>query len=147
MQATGPCAWRKNGDRNGGGGRAFTGCPRWPGGLPAGCGGSQGRLLATQQQPPAPLRATRFNPCRGRGGKKMKFFYMNKRGIQHASSDVGMIFTAYNLRRTFNIIDINPLKAYLKGLGHYYWLFQRPFKAIFRHSRFLSLEPEFLCTF
>jgi hypothetical protein len=42
---------------------------------------------------------------------------MNKRGIQHASSDVGMIFTVYNLRRTFNILDLNLLKAYLKRLG------------------------------
>jgi len=72
---------------------------------------------------------------------------MNKRGIQHASSDVGMIFTAYNLRRTFNILGKNLLKAYLKGLGLYFWPFQRPFKAIFRHSGFLGWESGFLCTF
>jgi ABC-type arginine transport system ATPase subunit len=59
---------------------------------------------------------------------------MTKKSIKHASSDVGMIFTAYNLRRTFNILDKNQLKAYLKGLGLYFWPFQRPFKVIFEHS-------------
>jgi hypothetical protein len=33
--------------------------------------------------------------------------------IQHAYADVGMIFTAYNLRRSFNILDKNLLKACL----------------------------------
>jgi hypothetical protein len=37
-----------------------------PGGLFAGCGGSQGRLLAAQQRPLASLRASLVNPCRGR---------------------------------------------------------------------------------
>jgi hypothetical protein len=72
---------------------------------------------------------------------------MTKKSIKHASSDVGMIFTAYNLRRILNILDKNLLKAYLKGLGLYFWPFQRPFKAVFRHSGFLNLEPGFLCTF
>jgi hypothetical protein len=80
--------------------------------------------------------------------RQWDFYYiMTKRSIKHASSDVGMIFTAYNLRRTFNILDKNLPKAYLKGLGLYFWPFQRPFKAVFRHSGFLNLEPEFLCTF
>jgi hypothetical protein len=45
---------------------------------------------------------------------------MTKRSIKHASSDVEMIFTAYNLRRIFNILDKILLKAYLKGLGLYF---------------------------
>ena len=56
---------------------------------------------------------------------------MTKRSIQHASADVGIIFTAYNLRRSFNMLDKNLLKAYLKALGSAYSFFQRPFKAIF----------------
>jgi hypothetical protein len=80
--------------------------------------------------------------------RQWDFYYiMTKRSIKHASSDVGMIFTAYNIRRTFNILDKNLLKAYLKGLGLYFWPFQRPFKAVFRHSGFLGWEPGFLCTF
>jgi hypothetical protein len=80
--------------------------------------------------------------------RQWDFYYiMTKRSIKHASSDVGMIFTAYNLRRIFNILDKNLLKAYLKGLGLYFWPFQRPFKAVFGHSGFLGWEPEFLCAF
>ena len=56
---------------------------------------------------------------------------MTKRSIQHASSDVGMNFKTYNLRRTFNILDKNLLKAYLKAMGSACSFFQRPFKVIF----------------
>jgi hypothetical protein len=58
-----------------------------------------------------------------------------------------MIFTAYNLRRIFNILDKILLKAYLKGLGLYFWPFQRPFKVVLRHSGFLGWESDFLCAF
>jgi transposase len=80
--------------------------------------------------------------------RQWDFYYiMTKRSIKHASSDVGMIFTAYNLRRTFNILGKNLLKAYLKALGLYFWPFQQRFRAVFGHSGFLGWEPEFLCTF
>jgi hypothetical protein len=39
---------------------------------------------------------------------------MTKKTIKHASADVGLIFTAYNLRRIFNLIDPNLLKQYQK---------------------------------
>jgi hypothetical protein len=80
--------------------------------------------------------------------RQWDFYYiMTKKSIKHASSDVGMIFTAYNLRRIFNILDKNQLKTYLKALGLYFWPFQRSFKAIFGYSGFLGWEPEFLCAF
>jgi len=42
------------------------------------------------------------------------FYYVStKKGMKRAASDVGLIFVAYNLRRIFNLIDINVLKAYL----------------------------------
>lgn len=41
---------------------------------------------------------------------------LTKKTIQHAQADVGLMFTAYNLRRLFNLIDKNNLKAYLIGL-------------------------------
>jgi hypothetical protein len=50
-------------------------------------------------------------------------------------------------RRTFNILDKNLLKGYLKALGLYFWPFQRRFKAVFGYSGFLGWEPEFLCAF
>jgi hypothetical protein len=64
--------------------------------------------------------------------RQWDFYYiMTKRSIHHASSDVGMIFTAYNLRRTFNILDKNLLKAYLKALGFLFSSFLGSFKANF----------------
>jgi hypothetical protein len=77
--------------------------------------------------------------------RQWDFYYiMTKKSIKHASSDVGMIFTAYNMRRLFNILDKNQLKAYLKGLSPDFWSFQRRFRAVFGHSGFLGWEPEFL---
>ena len=46
------------------------------------------------------------------------FYYITtKKSIRHASADVGLIFTAFNLRRIFNTIDLNVLKAYLSTLA------------------------------
>ncbi len=39
---------------------------------------------------------------------------MTKKTKERASSDVGFIFTAYNLRRIINIIGVTNLGAYLK---------------------------------
>ena len=50
--------------------------------------------------------------------RQWDFYYiMTKKSIKHASADVGLIFTAYNLRRIFNLIGKNQLKEYLKGLA------------------------------
>lgn len=42
------------------------------------------------------------------------YYIMTKRTKARASADVGLIFTAYNLRRMFNIIDKEELKKYLQ---------------------------------
>ena len=39
---------------------------------------------------------------------------MTKKSMKHASADVGLIFTCYNLRRIFNLIGKSQLKEYLK---------------------------------
>lgn len=44
-------------------------------------------------------------------------YIMTKRSKQRASADVGLIFTAYNLRRIFNILPQNLLKDHLSKLG------------------------------
>ena len=50
--------------------------------------------------------------------RQWDFYYiMTKRSIHHASADVGMIFTAYNLRRTFNILYKKPAQSLPKGIG------------------------------
>ncbi|WP_165930026.1 IS1182 family transposase [Flavobacterium caseinilyticum] len=53
--------------------------------------------------------------------RQWDFYYiMTKKTIKHASADVGLIFSAYNLRRIFNLIDQNLLKQYLKVLALYF---------------------------
>ncbi len=54
---------------------------------------------------------------------------MTKKTIKHASADVGLIFTAYNLRRIFNLIDTNVLKQYLNTLSLLLWTIKSIFKA------------------
>ena len=45
------------------------------------------------------------------------FYYIStKRGSNHASADVGLMFVAYNLRRLMNIIDKNVFKKFLADL-------------------------------
>ena len=53
--------------------------------------------------------------------RQWDFYYiMTKKTIQHATADVGLIFTAYNLRRIFNLIDKNVVKQYLKTLSLFF---------------------------
>jgi transposase len=40
-------------------------------------------------------------------------YILTKKGISRASADVGLIMTAYNLRRIINIVGVNTLKNYL----------------------------------
>lgn len=44
------------------------------------------------------------------------YFISTKKGLKHASADVGLMFTAFNLRRLMNIIDKNMFKKFLKEL-------------------------------
>jgi hypothetical protein len=60
------------------------------------------------------------------------YYIMTKKGINRASADVGLIFTAYNLRRIFNLIDSNVLKEFLKKLALSWLMFKSLFKLIFR---------------
>lgn len=49
--------------------------------------------------------------------RQWNFHYIiTKKGMDRASSDVGLIFTAYNLRRIFNLVGSEILQAYLKTL-------------------------------
>jgi hypothetical protein len=56
------------------------------------------------------------------------YYIMTKKTIKHTSADVGLIFTAYNLRRIFNLIDPNLLKQYLKVLRCYFAVSSTYFK-------------------
>ena len=64
--------------------------------------------------------------------RQWDFYYiMTKKTIKHASADVGLIFTAYNLRRIFNLIDQNLLKQYLKILALYLRALKDVFNAFY----------------
>ena len=45
------------------------------------------------------------------------YYIMTKKTKKHASADVGLMFTAYNLRRIMNIVDRNVFKKFLEELG------------------------------
>jgi transposase len=69
------------------------------------------------------------------------YFVSTKRGIKRASADVGLIFTAFNLRRLINIIDKNAFKKFLGELASLYFAKQaslKPFKAL--------TSPSLLCS-
>ena len=64
--------------------------------------------------------------------RQWDFYYiMTKKTIKHAAADVGLIFSAYNLRRIFNIIDHNLLKQYLKVLALYFGVLTPVFNAFY----------------
>jgi hypothetical protein len=45
------------------------------------------------------------------------YFVSTKKGVKRASADVGLMFTAFNLRRLMNIIDKNLFKKFLSELA------------------------------
>lgn len=45
------------------------------------------------------------------------YYIMTKKGKKRASADVGLMFTAFNLRRILNILDQNLLKKFLEDLA------------------------------
>ncbi len=68
--------------------------------------------------------------------RQWDFYYvMTKKTMKHAAADVGLIFTAFNLRRIFNILDQNLLKKFLKALVFTFFILRSQFKR-FRTSYF-----------
>lgn len=63
--------------------------------------------------------------------RQWDFYYiLTKRTIKHASADVGLIFTAYNLRRIFNLIDKITLKKFFQELALFFIIYWNHFKII-----------------
>lgn len=76
------------------------------------------------------------------------YFVCTKRGIKRASADVGLMFTAFNLRRLINIIDKNLLKKFLRELASLFFSkrgLSKPFWASWP-PRVLSLPSSLLET-
>ena len=73
--------------------------------------------------------------------RQWDFYYiMTKKTIKRASGDVGLIFCAFNLRRIFNILDKNMLKAYLKALA---FVFRISMACFTPKSAFLFFLPKY----
>ena len=69
--------------------------------------------------------------------RQWDFYYiMTKKTIKHASADVGLIFTAFNLRRIINLIDPNLIKKYLKLLWLTFLSYFDQFKAVLKQLFF-----------
>ena len=67
------------------------------------------------------------------------YFISTKKGIKHASADIGLVFTALNLRRLMNIIDKNIFKKFLGELASLFFVkpaLLNPFLASMTHSFF-----------
>jgi len=66
--------------------------------------------------------------------RQWDFYYiMTKKTMEHASADVGLIFTCYNLRRIMNLIDQKTLKKFLRELAVAFLILRSYFKAIYGH--------------
>ena len=73
--------------------------------------------------------------------RQWDFYYiMTKKTIKHANADVGMIFTAYNLRRIFNLIPkqilIDYFQSVAKGINLYFFNKYEAFIAFLSHYFF-----------
>ena len=79
-------------------------------------------------------------------------YIITKRGIERAAADVGLIMTAYNLRRLFNILPRELFKTWLKTLFFVFRLFIARFKEICAplspqnifHPRFINAKKQAL---
>lgn len=80
--------------------------------------------------------------------RQWDFYYiMTKKSMNRASADVGLIFTAYNLRRIFNTIDKKLLLEYLRKLCHLFFAIKHPIKPIFRPYNESKSQPRFILCF
>ena len=64
-------------------------------------------------------------------------YIMTKKGKERASSDVGLMFTVYNLRRIMNLINPKILKEYLRVLIYFFFKLLDSFSALLSHSIFV----------
>ena len=75
------------------------------------------------------------------------YFISTKKGIKRASADVGLMFTALNLRRLMNIIDRNLFKEFLKGLVSLFFAKTGQLKAFLSHLSHTIFQTIFTSLF
>ena len=70
--------------------------------------------------------------------------YLALKAFYNPAADVGLICSAYNLRRIFNLIDQNLLKQYLKVLALYFGTIRAIFKAFYALFSFEKVKEAIL---
>ena len=70
--------------------------------------------------------------------------YLALKAFYNPAADVGLICSAYNLRRIFNLIDQNLLKQYLKVLALYFGVLTPFFNVFYGLFYFKNEECFFL---
>lgn len=71
------------------------------------------------------------------------YYIMTKKTIKRASADVGLMFTAFNLRRMINIIGKNAFKKYLQGLILPCFYIMESYRSNSLNIRHLNFTPIF----
>ena len=74
-------------------------------------------------------------------------YILTKQGMDRASSDVGLMFVAYNLRRLINILGFDIFKSYLKLLISIIMTFSKAIRSILRHFLSPAYIPKFVSGF
>jgi hypothetical protein len=69
------------------------------------------------------------------------YFISTKKTIEHAAADVGLMFTALNLRRIFNLIPKNVLQAYLKRIAFIFDTLNALLQLLRAAERLLNFQP------
>jgi transposase len=69
------------------------------------------------------------------------YYIMTKKTIKRASADVGLMFTAFNLRRLINIIGKNEFKKYIEGLVLSYFAVIDLYRSISSNIRHSNFQP------
>ena len=72
------------------------------------------------------------------------YYVITKKGLKRASSDVGFMFIAYNLRRLMNIIDKTTFTKFLQGLVSLFFQSSATIKAIiFKISQIIFKQERY----
>ena len=70
------------------------------------------------------------------------YYIMTKKTIKHASADVGLMFTAFNLRRIINIVDKNVFKKFLEKIAFLFSTFYTSIKDFIFNMSFHFLSKK-----
>jgi transposase len=70
-------------------------------------------------------------------------YVITKRGMKRASADVGLMFTALNLRRLLNIVDRNRLAKFLRALAVVFFALSASLRRILATPGLLFCAPAF----